>query len=95
LEGKRAGWTGKTRALTPWLRRYVYQEYGTACQKCGWNEVHPTDDKILTEINHIDGDAENCYMKNLEVICPICHSMTLNFRGRNRNSKRNRTKGLY
>lgn len=65
-------------------------ERGTACSKCGWDEKHPEDGLPLTEINHIDGDAENCSESNLEILCPNCHAMTSNFRRRNKKSKRDR-----
>jgi len=36
------------------------------------------------EINHIDGNWENCKESNLEVLCPNCHSLTANYKGGNR-----------
>jgi len=89
-EGKLLGFTGKTKALSSWLRRYMLEKYNNTCQKCGWNELHPVDKRALVEINHIDGNAENNNEENLEVICPNCHSMTPNFRARNKISSRNR-----
>lgn len=90
LEGREKGWTGKTRQLCVWLRRYIFEQRGVSCCKCHWNMKHPDDGKVLTEINHIDGDAENCKLSNLEVLCPNCHSMTSNYRARNKSSKRER-----
>jgi len=84
------GWRGKTRALACWLRRYLLEKYDCTCVKCGWNKRHPVDNLPLVEVNHIDGNAENCKEDNLEVLCPNCHSMTPNFRRRNAESTRER-----
>lgn len=91
LEGKHTGWSGKTRLLSPFVRAYLWGLRGTACEECGWDKRHPVDDKVLTEIDHIDGDAENCSADNLKILCPNCHSMTPTFRARNKGSKRDRS----
>lgn len=88
--GNIVGYVGETKQLSKWLRRYIYESRGTACSICGWNDKHPCDGKTLTEIDHIDGDAENCTEENLRVLCPNCHSKTHTYRSRNKNSKRNR-----
>lgn len=88
LEGKIPGWKGKTAQLKNALRDHLLSTRGTACVKCGWDGKHPVDGRSLTEINHIDGDAKNCSLDNLEILCPNCHSMTHNFRARNKNSSR-------
>ncbi len=89
--GELVGWSGKTRQLKPFVRRHIHSTRGSACASCGWDEKHPIDGRVLTEINHIDGDAENCSIENLEVLCPNCHAKTHNFRARNKNSKRKRS----
>jgi 5-methylcytosine-specific restriction endonuclease McrA len=89
--GLLSGSKGERLQVTLWLRKYLWETRGTACQKCGWDERHPVDGKVLTEVNHIDGDASNNSEENLEIICPNCHSMTETFRARNKNSKRNRS----
>ena len=86
--GELLGYTGKTKSLTNWLRKYLLEKYNNSCVKCGWNELHPVDNKPLVEINHIDGNAENNLEDNLEILCPNCHSMTYNFRARNKSSTR-------
>ena len=89
LNGEDKGWTGKTRQLKKFIREYLLKERGTACSQCGWDEKHK-DGSILTEIDHIDGDAENCKIENLRILCPNCHALTDTFRVRNKNSKRER-----
>lgn len=90
LSNKLEGWTGKSRKLKPFIIRWLKETRGSACSNCGWDKFHLIDNKSLTEINHIDGDAENCTPENLEILCPNCHSLTSNFRNRNKDSKRNR-----
>lgn len=89
-QGKEAGFCGKTIQIKSFLRRYLFEKAGNKCQKCGWCEVHPTTGKIPLEVNHIDGNPENCSEDNLELICPNCHALTPNFRSLNRNSPRSR-----
>lgn len=88
LTGAEKGWYGKTRQLVPTIRRYLLEKYGNTCVLCPWNKLHPVDQKPLVEVDHIDGDAENCREENLRVLCPNCHSMTPTFRRRNSESKR-------
>ena len=89
-QGLETGYVGKTLRISSYIKNYLYKKYGTGCSKCGWDKKHPTDNKPLTEIDHIDGNAENCKENNLRILCPNCHSMTLTFRNRNKNSKRKR-----
>lgn len=90
LSGRLVGYSGKTKQLKNFVRKYIFDTRGTACSECGWDKKHPVDNKTLTEIDHIDGDAENCSPDNLRVLCPNCHSMTPTFRNRNKESKRKR-----
>lgn len=82
------GFSGKTKQLKPFIRRYLILKSNNKCSKCGWDKIHDITNKCPLEVNHIDGDAENCKEENLEVICPNCHSLTYNFRALNSNSKR-------
>jgi hypothetical protein len=88
--GNKLGYTGKTKQIKNFIRQYLLKKYDYKCHKCGWNERNPTTGSIPLEVNHIDGNAENCKEENLEIICPNCHSLTHNFRALNKNSKRNR-----
>lgn len=90
LAGDKLGFTGKTCQISNYVRRYLHETRGTACEDCGWDERHPVDGSVLTEVEHIDGDATNNDLSNLKILCPNCHSMTPTFRARNKNSARNR-----
>lgn len=88
--GKEQGWTGKTAVLCKWVRRYLHESRGTACELCGWDERHPVDGAVLTEVDHVDGNAHNCGEDNLKILCPNCHAKTPTHRARNKTSVRTR-----
>lgn len=88
--GLKLGYTGSTKALSPTIRKYMLLKTNHSCEECGWNKLHPVDQKPLVEVDHIDGNASNCTESNLRVLCPNCHSMTTTFRARNKNSARSR-----
>ena len=88
LAGNEVGYKGKRAQTKNFVRKYLFSTRGTACSECGWDERHPVDGAILTEIDHIDGDSHNCTEENLRILCPNCHAKTPTFRRRNKNSKR-------
>lgn len=83
--GKEKGWTGTTRKISDFVRNYLLEKFQYKCTKCDWGEKHPITGKIPLEVNHVDGNAENCKEENLEILCPNCHSLTPNFRNLNKN----------
>ena len=74
------------------LKRYLLDQCGNKCSKCGWGEVHPVTGKVPLEINHIDGNASNNTPQNMEVLCPNCHSLTPTFRNLNKGKGRKNRK---
>ena len=51
------------------------------CECCGsstWLGV-----KIPLELHHVDGDNTNNELGNLKLLCPNCHALTDNYRGKN------------
>ena len=58
---------------------------------CGWREIHPITGLVPIQLDHIDGDSDNNDLKNLRLLCPNCHSLTVNF-GRLNNSGRSKRK---
>ena len=57
---------------------------GHRCEECG--EERWLGQPIPLEVHHEDGDSLNNEMKNLKLLCPNCHALTNNYRGRNINT---------
>ena len=43
--------------------------------------------KIPLEVHHLDGDRMNNELSNLQLLCPNCHALTENWRGKNISKK--------
>ena len=56
---------------------------GHKCEMCGLMKWRG--EPIPLEIHHIDGQELNSELDNLLLICPNCHALTDNYRGRNIN----------
>lgn len=54
---------------------------GHKCEQCGLEKW--LNQKIPLEVHHIDGDHKNNVLENLQLLCPNCHALTENWRGRN------------
>ena len=53
------------------------------CERCGW--AKKTQDGYLPlELDHINGNPRDNRLKNLQVLCPNCHSLTPTHRSRKR-----------
>lgn len=64
------------------IRKRLLQDRENKCEVCGiflWNEK-----PIILEVHHIDGDKKNNSDKNLQLLCPNCHSQTDNYRNKSR-----------
>lgn len=48
------------------------------CRRREWMNV-----PIPLELHHIDGDHSNVSIDNFQLLCPNCHALTPNYRGRN------------
>lgn len=42
------------------------------------------DSTIPLELHHIDGNHRNNNLENIQILCPNCHSLTRNYRGKNK-----------
>lgn len=52
------------------------------CEKCGistWNGQ-----PLNIELHHINGDRTDHSLSNLKMLCPNCHSQTINYRAKNK-----------
>lgn len=72
------------------LRKRVLLEQNFTCNHCKLSEWMGVE--IPLEIDHKDGDHSNNARENLEAICPNCHALTPNWRGRNKTLKSGRKK---
>ncbi len=66
--------------------------HGDKCMKCGWNEINEKSGKVPIEMNHKDGNSENNDLKNVELLCPNCHSLTPNYKALNYGNGREKRK---
>lgn len=76
-------WSGGSTYLSKTIRSYLLEKSNFSCQKCGFSAFHSVDGKTILEINHINGNGSDHRPENLEVLCPNCHALTDNYRGRN------------
>lgn len=83
---------GTPDTISPIIREYLYKECNYGCTICGFDKVHPTDGRIILQVDHIDGDATNHSPSNVRVLCPNCHAMTPTYGRRNKKSTRTRRK---
>lgn len=85
------GTKGNFGQISEYVRRYMFEKFQSKCSKCGWSKINPYTNKIPLEIDHIDGNWQNSYEDNLDLLCPNCHSLTKTYRGANRGNGRNIT----
>lgn len=58
---------------------------GNKCERCGLSEWQG--ERLVLEVHHIDGNRLNNTLENLQLLCPNCHSLTDNYKGKNNNGK--------
>lgn len=54
---------------------------GNICEMC--HNTMWLGNSIPLELNHIDGNHVNNTLSNLQILCPNCHALTPNYRGKN------------
>ncbi len=59
-------------------RKRVLLEQCNKCNKCSLNRW--LNNKLILELEHIDGNTNNNSRENLEGLCPNCHSQTKTWR---------------
>lgn len=70
------------------IKRYLWKKYNGKCSRCGWDTPNPYINRVILEIEHIDGNSENNKEDNLDLICPNCHSLTATYKALNKGSGR-------
>lgn len=73
-----------TKNLSQHVKRYLIKANGEKCKKCNWNERHLITGRVPLEVDHVNGDANDNQEKNLQLLCPNCHSLSPNFRNLNK-----------
>lgn len=66
--------------LRGYIERHKIKEY--RCEKCGC-DGNWQGGIISLELHHKDGDNTNNELNNLQYLCPNCHALTDNYRGKN------------
>jgi 5-methylcytosine-specific restriction endonuclease McrA len=84
-----------TKNISKHLKRYLIDKYGEKCSKCDWALRHSINQSVPLEVHHVDGDSLNNSEKNLELLCPNCHSLTPSYKNLNRGKGRNWRKENY
>ncbi len=82
--GQEDGVNGVTANISRHIKRYLRRKYNDQCSRCGWGERHPVTGSVPLEVDHINGNALDNREENLRLLCPNCHSLTENFRNRNK-----------
>jgi endogenous inhibitor of DNA gyrase (YacG/DUF329 family) len=67
-------------------KQYLIEKYGEKCFECGVESIWNNKPLVL-QLDHIDGDSDNNYPKNLRLLCPNCHSQTENFGSKGKGSR--------
>ena len=73
------------KSIQSWkLKRRLLQEkiFEYKCYKC--DKKTWMNEQIPLELHHIDGDNQNNNLSNLVLLCPNCHALTDNYRGKNK-----------
>ena len=60
------------------LREGLKEHMCEFCNNTLWNNM-----PIPLEVHHKDGDKENNDIENLQLLCPNCHALTDNYKGKN------------
>jgi hypothetical protein len=58
------------------------------CSLCGWNKTNIMTGKGTCQIDHINGNPSDHSFDNIRVLCPNCHSLTMNYGALNKGNGR-------
>lgn len=61
------------------LSEKIFEPKCSCCNQSAW-----LDNPIPLELHHIDGNNLNNNLSNLSLLCPNCHALTDNYRGKNK-----------
>lgn len=69
------------------LKKYLIETRGYKCELCPVGETW-NDKPIILQVDHIDGNSDDCSPKNIRLLCPNCHSQTDTFNNKGGNGKK-------
>lgn len=61
------------------MKENIFEHKCMNCKRKKWQSK-----KIPLELHHKDGNNRNNNLSNLELLCPNCHALTDNYRGKNK-----------
>lgn len=64
----------KKRLIRNGLKKHICEN----CKRTSWLKK-----LIPLELHHVDGDKYNNSIENIQLLCPNCHALTSNYRGKN------------
>ena len=74
-----------TKEFPSWLRDILVYK---GCEVCGWKGQNPFTQRPTCQIDHINGNSSDHSRKNVRVLCPNCHSLTVNYGALNKGNGR-------
>lgn len=74
-------------------KRYLAEIHGKKCSICGIDEW--MGQPVLLILDHVDGDATNCAIDNLRLVCSNCDAQLPTYKGRNMGRGRHYRKMRY
>lgn len=66
------------------IKNLLRKKYKNKCQRCGWHKKNKQTGIVPLELHHKDGNCRNNSRKNVQLLCPNCHSLTENYKARNK-----------
>lgn len=73
-------------ALRKWVIDYEIIDYKCSVKTCMFSTTEPiwNGDKLVLELDHVNGDNKDNRIENLRFLCPNCHSQTDTYKGKNK-----------
>jgi Zn finger protein HypA/HybF involved in hydrogenase expression len=81
-----SSFTINSTASNAYIKKTMLERYSVKniCSDCGLSEWRGC--VLVLELHHINGDNKDNRIENLCLLCPNCHSLTTNYRGKNINT---------
>lgn len=69
------------------IKKVLIRLFDEECKECHQGPVWE-DKPLVLEVDHIDGNSDNCMPNNLRLLCPNCHSQQETTKGGIHNKKK-------